>query len=84
MAHHKSAIKRIKTSKIENRRNVHFKSSLKTQTKKVLSAENKEAAQQEYKETVSLLDKMVNKKIIHKNKAANQKSRLSKHINTLP
>lgn len=34
-------------------------------------------------ETFSMLDKMVKKNIIHKNKAANLKSSLAKHLNTL-
>jgi small subunit ribosomal protein S20 len=83
MAHHKSAIKRSKTSQQENQRNVHYKSSLKTAIKEMLAAEDKESAQLKFKETTSLLDIMVVKGIIHKNKAANKKSRLAKQINSI-
>lgn len=83
MAHHKSAIKRVRTSRQQNQRNIRYKSSLKTATKKVLSATEKEAAQAELYKTTSMLDKLVIKGIIHKNKAANQKSRLAKYVNTL-
>lgn len=83
MAHHKSAIKRAKKSLQEKSRNVHYKSSLKTAIKEVLAAEDQDTAQLEMKKTTSLLDKMVVKGIIHKNKAANQKSRLARHINSM-
>lgn len=76
MANHKSAIKRIQTNARDAARNRHYMSMLKTNIKKVRNAENKEQAQQLYRETTSLLDKLVVKGIIHKNKAANQKSKL--------
>jgi len=83
MAHHKSALKRIKTSWKQNRRNVSYKSEMKTAIKKVLSTKDKEAIQPELTKTYALLDKLAAKKIIHKNKAANQKSRLARHANSL-
>jgi len=83
MAHHKSAIKRSKKSIIENNRNIHNKSTLRTAIKNVLSASDLETAKKELRNTVSLLDKMVVKGIIHKNKAANQKSRLARYVNSL-
>ena len=83
MAHHKSAIKRIRTSWKENRRNVSYKSEMKTAIKKVLSIKDKETIQQELKDTNALLDKLAAKKIIHKNKAANQKSKLARYANSL-
>jgi len=83
MAHHKSAIKRIETNAKQNRRNISYKSLLKTSIKKVLNITDKETIQVELKKTNSLLDKLAAKRIIHKNKAANQKSRLAKHANSL-
>ena len=77
MAHHKSTIKRIKTNARDAKRNKQYISRLKTQIKKVRSAENKEDGEKLYRETSSYLDKLVNKGIIHRNKAANQKSKLS-------
>ncbi len=56
---------------------------MKTSIKKVLQAENKEAALQQLPKTVSVLDKLVSRGIIHKNKAANQKSRLTLYVNRL-
>ncbi len=53
---------------------------MKTAIKRVKSAENQETALSEFKAASSLIDKMVNKKIIHRNNAANKKSRLQKHL----
>jgi len=77
MAHHKSAIKRIKTNARDNARNRHYNSMLKSQIKKVRGSENKEDAEKNFRQAVSLLDRLTNKGIIHRNKAANQKSKLS-------
>ncbi len=83
MPHHKSTIKRVQTNKKENLKNMSYKSLLKTSIKKVLDITDKEAIQQELQTTYSLLDKLAAKNIIHKNKAANQKSRLAKYANSL-
>lgn len=83
MAHHKSAEKRIRTSWKQNRRNVSYKSEMKTAIKNVLSITDKEAIQKELKNSSALLDKLAAKRIIHKNKAAHQKSRLARHANSL-
>ncbi len=83
MAHHKSAIKRIQTTARDNIKNKAYISALKTQIKKVRAATSKEEAQSKYVKATSQLDKLVNKGIIHKNKAANQKSRLAVLVNKL-
>jgi len=83
MAHHKSAEKRIRTTWKQNRRNVGYKSEMKTAIKKVLSIADKEAIQNELKDTCALLDRLAAKQIIHKNKAAHQKSRLTRYANSL-
>ncbi len=83
MAHHKSAIKRIRTNERDRQRNRHYKTLLKTSLKKVRSAENKEEAEALYRQTESILDKLADKGIIHKNKAANQKSKLAVFVNQL-
>ena len=53
---------------------------MRTAIKKVRSAPDKETAEKEYRATVSILDHMARKKIIHKNKAANIKSKLFKSV----
>jgi len=83
MAHHKSAIKRIQTNARDNLKNKAYMSALKTQIKKLRAATTKEEAETQYVSATSQLDKLVNKGIIHKNKAANQKSRLAILVNKL-
>jgi small subunit ribosomal protein S20 len=83
MANIKSQIKRNKQSEIARQRNKSSRSSLKTQIKNFLtSAEAGEGSQENLNELNKTLDKAAAKGIIHKNKAANQKSRLSKKLNS--
>lgn len=83
MAHHKSAIKRIRIAQRNRARNRYYQSTMKTSLKKVMTSENREEAMKDYNKAASILDKMVTKGIIHKNMAANKKSRLMKHVNSL-
>ncbi len=83
MAQHKSAIKRIRTNERRAKRNVAEKSTMKTLLKKVRSSEKQETAASLLKETVSFLDKLAGKKVIHANKAANLKSKLTKFVSKL-
>lgn len=78
-----SAVKRARKSKAQRLHNKHYKTLMKTSIKKVLACKDKESAQKELVEAVSLLDKLAAKRIIHKNKAANQKSRLTLFVNRI-
>jgi small subunit ribosomal protein S20 len=79
----KSAVKRARKSKAERLHNKNYKSLMKTAIKKVLASKDKEVAQKELLAAVSILDKLAAKKIIHRNKAANQKSRLTLFVNRI-
>ncbi|HQU94334.1 MAG TPA: 30S ribosomal protein S20 [Pyrinomonadaceae bacterium] len=86
MANHKSAEKRIRQNEKRKTINRANRSKLRTQIKKlrtVLGTHDKTASGETLSPTVSLIDKMVNKGIIHKNTAARYKSRLTKHVNEL-
>lgn len=83
MAHHKSAIKRIEIAARNRMRNRHYISMMRTILKKVRSVNNKAEGEQLLQKTSSTLDKLVKKGIIHRNKAANQKSKLSAVIKKL-
>ena len=83
MAHHKSAINRIRTNARNAVRNQSAKSALKSYIKKVRASEAKEDGEAKFRETASLLDKLAQKGIIHKNKAANQKAKLAAHVKKL-
>ena len=56
---------------------------MKTSIKKVLNSTSKKDATALKDEAFKVIDKVASKGVIHKNKAANQKSRISRHINTL-
>ena len=83
MPQHKSCKKRMKTSKAENTRNRAGKSTIKGAIRKALSAKTKADALPLVREATSTLDRMVSKGILHRNKAANQKSRLDSFLNKL-
>ena len=78
-----SELKRVRQSLKRSQRNKHYKSVLRTAIKKVMNAENKEEAKTALPSSLSVIDKTSRKGIIHKNKAANQKSRLMQHVASL-
>ncbi len=78
MPHHKSCKKRILTSEKSKIYNRQIKSRIKTASKKLTSAKDTEEAQGALQSVYAVLDRAVKSGVIHKNKAANQKSRMSK------
>ena len=78
-----TVLKRVRQSVKANARNKNYKSAVKTVVKKVLNEENKEKATEKANKAFSTIDKVASKGVIHKNKAANQKSRISKHIKNI-
>jgi small subunit ribosomal protein S20 len=83
MAHHKSAIKRIRQIEVRRIRNRYYARTTRNAVRKLRSISSKYEAQAFYKKVASMLDKLAKTGVIHKNKAANSKSRLAKHINHL-
>jgi small subunit ribosomal protein S20 len=83
MATHQSAVKRIRISERDREKNRYELSSMKTYIKQVLSTTSKEQGLEKFNKAASVLDKMVSKGIIHRNTAANKKSQLMKHVNSL-
>ena len=81
MANSAQARKRARQAVKQRAHNVGLRSSIRTAIKKVrkaIGAGDKAAAQAVFKESQSIIDAIADKKIIHKNKAARLKSRLSK------
>ena len=78
-----SELKRVRQSRKANSYNNHYKSMMKTSIKKVLGSSSKEDASALKNEAFKIIDKVASKGVIHKNKAANQKSRISRHLNNL-
>lgn len=86
MANHKSAEKRARQNAKRNEINRSNRSKLRTSVKKLraaVSGGDKTGSVELLNPTVSLIDKAVNKGIIHRNTAARYKSRLTKHVNGL-
>ena len=84
MANIKSQIKRNRQSELARQRNKAYRSALKTKVKAFTSsveAGDKDAAPEAYREAARSLDKAAGKGVIHKNTAANKKSRLAKRLN---
>lgn len=87
MANIKSAQKRARQSNKNRAHNMAMRSKMRTYLKKVSTAiesGDRAAAEASYKTAVPVLDSMVNKGIVHKNKAARHKSRLNTRIKNLP
>lgn len=86
MAHHKSAIKRIKQSIKKTARNRHVSSTLKTYIKRVreaVVAKDKDAAVAALKAAIPVIDSTATKGVIHSSTASRNVSRLTKLVNTL-
>lgn len=86
MANTAQARKRARQAVKQNAHNSSLRSELRTAVKKVIKAiatGDKAAAQTVYKDSVSAVDRIADKKIIHKNKAARHKSRLSAAIKAM-
>ncbi|MBT6234979.1 MAG: 30S ribosomal protein S20 [Bacteroidetes bacterium] len=83
MANHKSTLKRIRSNEAKTARNKYQHKTARTWIKRVRTAEDKAEAETLLRETFSKVDKLVKKNIIHKNKAANLKSKLAKHVASL-
>ena len=78
-----SELKRVRQAEKARIRNKAFVSKINTAVKKVLSSTNKKEASEHLNYAIKTIDKVASKNIIHKNKAANKKSSLYKHINNL-
>jgi small subunit ribosomal protein S20 len=83
MAHHKSAKKRVRSTKRRAERNKTALSKVKTLIKKVYDTEDSAKAQEYLKEAVAFLDKTASKGRLHKNTVARKKSAITKHVNKL-
>lgn len=82
MAHHKSALKRIRQSKklkLYNRLN---KKTMKFAIRDVMEAKTFEEANEKFQKATKILDKNTARGILHKNTAAHRKSSLAKFVNS--
>lgn len=86
MANSAQARKRARQAVKQRTHNVSLRSTLRSAIKKVqkaIVAGDKTVAQAEFTQSMSVIDRIADKKIIHKNKASRHKSRLSAAIKAL-
>jgi small subunit ribosomal protein S20 len=83
MANHKSALKRIRSNEAKRIRNKYQHKTTRNAIKKLRAIADKKEAAALYPAVISMVDKLAKKNIIHKNKAANLKSKLTIHVNKL-
>ncbi len=83
MAHHRSALKRIRQNAKRRLQNRYYKKSTRTAIKTLRHLKDKAEAEKFLPKVVSMIDKLAKRGTIHRNKAANLKSGLMKYVNSL-
>jgi small subunit ribosomal protein S20 len=86
MANTAQARKRARQSEKRRQHNAALRSAFRSAVKKVrkaVAAGDKPTATRLFSEATSVLDRIADKKVIHKNRAARQKSRLAAHLKAL-
>lgn len=83
MANHKSALKRIRQNVKRRELNGYFHKTTRNAVRKMRGLSDKKEATEMLPKVEAMLDKLAKKNIIHKNKAANLKSSLAKHVSSL-
>ena len=80
MANHKSALKRIRSNEAKRLRNKYQHKTTRNAVRDLRAVEDKAEAEGKLGSVISMIDKLAKNNIIHKNKAANLKSKLTKHV----
>jgi small subunit ribosomal protein S20 len=83
MANHKSSLKRIRQTVVKTARNKYYHKTTRNAIKALRGTTDKKVAAEALPKVVAMLDKLVKRNIIHKNKAANLKSSLTILVNGL-
>ncbi len=83
MANHPSAAKRARQSQKKRLENKYYARTTRSAVNKLRLIAEKEKAAEMLPGVSSMIDKLAKRSVIHKNKAANIKSSLTKHVNAL-
>lgn len=83
MANHKSSLKRIRQTETRKLHNHYYAKTARNAVRKLRATSNKEEAAEMLPKVSKMLDKLAAKRIIHKNKSANLKSKLAIYVNKL-
>lgn len=83
MANHQSAKKRVRQSAKRRLKNRYYKKSTRTAIKNLREMTDQAEAEKFLPKVSSMIDRLAKNNTIHKNKAANLKSKLTKHVKSL-
>ena len=83
MAHHISAKKRIRSNEKKRVENRYYAKTMRNALRDFRALEDKQVATERLPKMVSIIDKLAKRSVIHKNKAANLKSKLPKKVNAM-
>ena len=83
MANHKSSLKRISQTLKKRLMNRYYAKTTRNAVRDLRATTEKEAAAAMLPKVSSMLDRLAKKSVIHKNKAANLKSKLAQGVNKL-
>ena len=83
MANHKSSLKRIRANETKRLANLYYSKTMRNAFRDIRAISDKGEATSKLANMTSMIDKLAKRGMIHKNKAANLKSGLMKHINAL-
>ena len=83
MANHKSSLKRIRQTAARKAHNQYYAKTARNAVRDLRTTSEKAAAVEALPKVSSMLDKLAKRNIIHKNKAANLKSKLAVYVNKL-
>jgi small subunit ribosomal protein S20 len=83
MANHKSALKRIRANETRRIQNRYQSRTMRNAVKKFKAISIKTEAAEKLPKLLSMIDKLAKKAVIHKNKASNIKSKLTRRVNAL-
>ena len=82
MANHKSSLKRIRQNETHKLQNRYYAKTMRNALRDFRSLTDKTELSERFPKMVSIIDSLVKRNIIHKNKASNLKSKLAKQVNT--
>jgi small subunit ribosomal protein S20 len=80
MANHKATKKDVRQSRKRNERNRYYGKTTRNAIRDLKAVTEKATAEKDLTEVASMLDKLAKRNVIHKNKAANLKSKLAKRV----
>ena len=80
MANHKDALKRIRQTEKRRLHNRYYAKSMRNEVRKFRTLTSKSEAESQLSKIYSIIDRVAKRGIIHRNKAANLKSKMTKHV----